>query len=989
MRRKPVLVGSCVLLVGLVLSGAARAETGLIGWWTFDEGSGTIAHDSSGLGNDGTFGPEGTPQWVAGIRGGAIQLGGSDDYININAVANDMPANNNFTISAWVKTTTGDGNVIGSNDTGSGHDFIFGLAGNGQMLIEADSVRNYPPVLNDGQWHMITYVRNGTTATLYTDGVPVGTETPSGNPAGQARWSIGMEWDSSPSDEYEGAVDDVRFYNRPLTAAEVQSILKGESYKAGEASPADAATDVPRDATLSWAAGSFAATHDVYVGTMFADVNTASRTSAKGVLASEGQAQVAFDPADLFAYGQTYYWRVDEVNAPPNSTIFKGDVWSFTVESYGYPIAKVTATASSSQPDMGPEKAVDGSGLNALDQHSSEPKDMWLSTGAQPSWIQLAFDQAYKLHELWVWNSNQMIESFIGFGAKSVKIEYSADGATWTELAGVPEFARASGLPGYEHNTTVRFGGVIAQYVKLTINSPWGSLPQGGLSEVRFFAIPVTAREPQPANAASTVAVDTALDWRPGREAASHTVYFGPDRDAVANGTVAAKTVTEHSYSLGSLNYGTTYYWRVDEVNAVTYPGEVWSFTTQEYGVVDDFESYTEKPGAEVFSAWIDGFTNGTNGSTVGYMTATNGTFGETTIIHGGKQSMPLAYDNSKFSFSEATRTFETPQDWTAAGIKSLSLYFQGAAGNGGQLYLKINNTKVAYNGNAGDLAKPAWIPWNIDLSTVGGNLSNVTRLTIGVEGAGAKGIVYVDDIRLYPKAPQYITPADPGQANLKALYTFEGNANDTSGNGLNGTLKQAQLVDSGRTGGGSAVKVEKVGSVDLGNPPALDFSTGDWTVTAWYKTAMTGTGDANKGTIYAKGGDTGGGHRYCLIMSETREGVVTLVVDDDVTKYVLDSTSKTNDDQWHFVVGQREGTALRIYLDGQLEGAMTIPAAYSLAGTKQHNAYIGAITDHTNAVLYKLYNGLIDDVRVYNKALSLGEILWLMGQTTPVARPF
>ena len=125
---------------------------------------------------------------------------------------------------------------------------------------------------------------------------------------------------------------------------------------------------------------------------------------------------------------------------------------------------------------------------------------------------------------------------------------------------------------------------------------------------------------------------------------------------------------------------------------------------------------------------------------------------------------------------------------------------------------------------------------------------------------------------------------------------------------GSNGTLTQGQLVASGRPNGGSALQVTKVGYADLGNPPSLDFGTTDWTVTAWFKTSMTGTGDANKGTIYGKGGDTAGGHRYCLIMSETVEGVVTLVTDDDVTKYVVDSKSKTNNDEWHFVAGQRAG---------------------------------------------------------------------------------
>ncbi len=754
--------------------------------------------------------------------------------------------------------------------------------------------------------------------------------------------------------------------------------------------PVDKAADVPFDTALAWTKGDFAQKHNVYLGTGFDDVNTASVGSP--LLVSEGQADPTFKPAKGLEFGKTYYWRVDEVNAPPTSTVFKGEVWSLTVEPYAYPLtAKITATASSAQAGMGPERTVDGSGLNKQDQHSTEAKEMWLSSGAQPNWIQYEFDKAYKLYEMWVWNSNQMIEPFIGFGAKKVTIETSVDGTTWTPVANVPEFARGTGLAGYAANTTVSLGGAVAKYVKLTISANWGgTAPQTGLSEVRFFYVPVEARAPQPAAAAGNVAVDTSLNWRPGREATSHKVYFGTDSNAVANGTVAAKAVTEHSFSPDGLNLGTTYYWRVDEVGATTYPGGVWSFTTQNYKPVDDFESYTDKAGQEVFSAWIDGFENpAKNGAVVGLATAANGTFCETTIVHGDKKSMPLAYDNTKAPTSEAVLTLGTPQNWTANGIKSLSLWFQGVAGNSGQLYVKINSTKVAYNGGAGDIAKLAWIPWNIDLSTVGGSLSKVTTLTIGIEGTGAKGSLYIDDVRLYPKTPEYYTPVDPGKTNVKAQYTFEGNANDSSGNGLNGTLKQATLVASGRPDGGSALKVDKAGYADLGNPPSLDFGTGDWTVTAWYKTAMTGTGDANQGTIYAKGGDSTGGKRIALIMSQNTEGVLTLVVDDDVTRYDANSKTKTNDDKWHFVAAQREGAAIRIFIDGMMEGTTTIPAAYNLAGTSQRNAYIGASTNQTNGVLYKLFSGLIDDVRLYNRALSVGEIMWLAGQTGQVAKPF
>ncbi|MFQ6035588.1 MAG: LamG-like jellyroll fold domain-containing protein, partial [Sedimentisphaerales bacterium] len=193
MCKKLIYLASFVLVMGLVLSSVANAAAlpGLIGWYKLDEMVGTTAFDSSGLGNDGHFGPEGDPQWVAGYFGGAVDLDGSDDYIEINSIADDIPTDNNFSVMAWIKTTqTGDGNVIGANTTGSSHDFIFGVDQN-VLLVEADTINRYPPIINDGVWHHIAYVRNGNNAYAYTDGVLVGTETPSGDPSAMARWSIG------------------------------------------------------------------------------------------------------------------------------------------------------------------------------------------------------------------------------------------------------------------------------------------------------------------------------------------------------------------------------------------------------------------------------------------------------------------------------------------------------------------------------------------------------------------------------------------------------------------------------------------------------------------------------------------------------------------------------------------------------------------------------------------------------------------------------
>jgi len=244
---------------------------------------------------------------------------------------------------------------------------------------------------------------------------------------------------------------------------------------------------------------------------------------------------------------------VDEVNAPPDNTIFKGDVWSFTVEPVAYAVENITTTASSSGEGRGPENTVNGSGLDegGLLHGKDGDGSMWLSdtAGPQPSWIEYEFDNVYKLHEMWVWNYNEFMEPLLGLGFKDVSIEYSVNGTDYTTLGTTHEFAQAPGTPDYEHNTTVDFGGLTAKHVRLTANSNWGGiLPQYGLSEVRFLYIPIRAREPRPDSGATNVDVDVTLGFRAGREAAQHDVYFGSDEQAVTDGNVPAATMTETSY---------------------------------------------------------------------------------------------------------------------------------------------------------------------------------------------------------------------------------------------------------------------------------------------------------------------------------------------------------------------------------------------------------------------------------------------------------
>jgi hypothetical protein len=525
--------------------------------------------------------------------------------------------------------------------------------------------------------------------------------------------------------------------------------------------PEDGKTDVPRDVVLSWKPGEFAPSingHRIYLSENFDDVND----GIGGITVSDN----SYGPEQRLELNTTYYWRVDEVNAPPNNTVFEGDIWSFTTEPLAYPIAgeNITATASSQEnSNVAPENTVNGSGLSN-DMHSTESETMWLSSlaGPQPTWIQYEFDKVYKLHEMWVWNSNTDLEASIGFGAKDVTIEYSIDGIDYITLGTTHEFARATAADDYTHNTTVDLGSIQARYVRLTINNSWGGwLPQYGLSEVRFFKIPVSARNPYPDSGATGVDVDVTLGFRAGREAAEHNIYFSDDEQAVIDGTAPVTTVIQTDFSPSSLNLGKTYYWRVDEVNNANpdslWEGDIWNFTAMDFHVVDDMESYNDIDDGEsgsnrIYNAWVDGYDDPTNGSQVGHL---DPPFYEETIVHSGNKSMPVYYDNA-VGKSEATLTLTDQRDWTKNGVSTLVIWYIGDAANAAEpMYVVLNDAAAVTNDNPNVAQVETWTEWRIDLQAFDINLANVNTITLGFGNrsnpvAGGAGMVFFDDIRLY-----------------------------------------------------------------------------------------------------------------------------------------------------------------------------------------------------------------------------------------------
>jgi len=207
------------------------------------------------------------------------------------------------------------------------------------------------------------------------------------------------------------------------------------------------------------------------------------------------------------------------------------------------------------------------------------------------------------------------------------------------------------------------------------------------------------ARAPKPEDGATVQLVEAkAVSWSPGHGAVWHDVYFGTGQEAVANADTSDATGTyrgrqnTNGYILPeTLEWGGTYFWRIDEIEAggTAHGGPVWSFTVADYLLVDDFEGY-DAVNNPIWYTWKDGLGYGTPDSELYY--AGNGTgsaIGEEglyiypaeIIVHGGLESMTYTYNNNKEGFakySEAQKALSYPRDWTQQGVAELSLWFRG-----------------------------------------------------------------------------------------------------------------------------------------------------------------------------------------------------------------------------------------------------------------------------------------------------------------------
>ncbi|MFH1718068.1 MAG: LamG domain-containing protein [Planctomycetota bacterium] len=308
-------------------------DPNLVGWWAFDEGYGTTALDWSGHENHATL--INGPQWVEGYFDGALEFDGSN-YVTMDPVADNITSND-ITLSGWVKTTDTHGLWLSCNTASRGNVALWSIDNSRATMYDgSDSTyEGYSnTVVSDGKWHLLTYVRTGSTGYIYVDGFMENTHAAGYSFSATDLWSVAQEWDAGgPSDFLIGIVDDVRIYDMALTQVQVVELMRGDLLLAWNPSPANGSTpDIGNATPLSWSPGDTASEHDVYFGTDKDAVIDADASDTTGIYRGR-QSTATYNPPEGVEWGGgPYYWRIDEHNT--DGTVSAGRAWDFTVADF-------------------------------------------------------------------------------------------------------------------------------------------------------------------------------------------------------------------------------------------------------------------------------------------------------------------------------------------------------------------------------------------------------------------------------------------------------------------------------------------------------------------------------------------------------------------------------------------------------------------------------------------------------------------------------
>jgi len=311
------------------------SDPNLVGWWTFDEGAGSTALDWSGHGNHGAI--QGNPVWVAGYDdyGSALDFDGLGDYVNCGN-AEIFNITEQITVAAWMRVDVFEQTAQGIVSKGENAWRLTRSELTNEMEFDCGAVGQAvgSTNVNDDEWHHALGLYDGLRISLYVDGVVDGSQAATGllTTDDITVFIADTNRPGSGPQAWNGLIDDVRIYNKALTQEEIEQVVIGDPKLAYRSVPANKATlDIEHFSAMSWAPGEDAAQHDVYFGNSADAVKDADTSNITGIYRGR-QDPNTYTPPEAIEIGQTYYWRIDEIDA--GGIIHRGRVWSFTVAEY-------------------------------------------------------------------------------------------------------------------------------------------------------------------------------------------------------------------------------------------------------------------------------------------------------------------------------------------------------------------------------------------------------------------------------------------------------------------------------------------------------------------------------------------------------------------------------------------------------------------------------------------------------------------------------
>ncbi len=931
-----VLLLGAIAMSALFLTSASRpAGGGLVAAYGFDQGSGTVAPDSSGNGNNGTIA---NATWTTGRFGGALNFNGTNAYVNLPALGTFY--NSGFTLEAWVKkasTTQVDKGVLGSwtgDSNGGPMMWVDHIQGHYYLTL-SKGLSNYldsGTTPSAGTWQHVAATYDGSTARFYVNGTLVASQPWTASVGDANTWKIGA-YGSSATGFFDGSIDEVRIYDHALDAGSIQTDMNTPIGPIDSSPPSTPTGLTQTGGTTTTVNVSWTASNDNVGVTgydVYRDGNLVTTTSG-----------TTFSLTGLDC-GKTYAVAVVARDAAGNSS--------------GPATVNASTSACGSGSGLVAAYSFDGGSGTVLSDVSGNGNNgtivgaAWTTSGRYRSALHFNgngdrvdlpalgtfYNNGFTV-EGWVKKdtANRSDEGIVGTwdsgagGGPMLWIDYTTAHIDLTLAQGGSNYLDSGQLATagqWEYLTGTYDGSTARVYVN-------GSL----VASKSFFG-----------------SVGNSNAWRIGAYGGTPTGFF--------DGTIDEVRIYNRALSAGEVTTDMNRSVGPPDTTPPSQPGQFVPSATTPTTITTTWSASTDDVGVTGYNVYL-------NGALVTTTTSLTYTFAGLTCGHTYNLAVE-AVDGAANKSTQATLSTATTACDTTAPTVSISSPLAGATVSGVIAVTANAADDVGVVGvqfrldganlGAEDTSSPWTTSWDTRLATNGthvltaiardesGNATTATTVTVTVNNQ----VAFV-----------------PG---LVASYAFDdgagSNATDASGGGNPGTLVGGTWA-AGKVG--SAVSLNgNSDRVDL--PPLGTFYKSGFTLEAWVKKTSALRVDTGIVGTWSSGANGGP-----MLWVDHVTGHYYLTLNQGLSNY-LDSGVVPNAGSWQHVAATYDGSTAKIYVDGVLAASKAFSGNVGDSNTWRIGAYGSSPTGN--------FDGSIDEVRIYNRALTAAQLQSDM--TTPVGPP-